>query len=270
MFLKMVTALCLGGMLSTAALAAGGASGGAAWHEIRAELYGDRAIDADSAALTLDVPYRATDDRRVPMRAHVALPAGERIKTLSLIIDENPMPVSAAFEMHAPMGVFATEIDMRLNGPSPVRALVETEGGRLYMAEGFVKTSGLGACAAPPLTGIEEALAHLGEMSLKPRGFGEGVAAEALPEATLAIRHPQHSGMQMDQITLLYILARYVETIETWADDEKLFTVTGSISISEDPDIRFSLPHGEVDELRVRLTDTEEAIFERRFGLGAI
>lgn len=252
--------------LSGPALAAGGASKGAAWEEIRAELYGERTVETAGAELMLEAPYRAADDRRVPVRASVSLPDGERIRTLSLIIDENPMPVSAVFEMHAPVSAFETEVSMRLNGPSPVRAVVETMDGRLYMAEGFAKTSGLGACAAPPITGMEEAMAHLGEMELAPRGPLDRVSAA--PEATLAIRHPQHSGMQMDQITLLYILARYVETVETWVDGEPLFTLTGSISISEDPDIRFNLPKGDAGELRVRMTDTEEAVFERRFGLG--
>ena len=84
----------------------------------------------------------------------------------------------------------------------------------------------------------------------------------------LEIKHPSHSGMQMDQITLLYILARYVETVEVWADEDKLFTMTGSISLSEDPEIEFTYTKPAVQAMRVRMTDTEETVAEEVFPLG--
>jgi sulfur-oxidizing protein SoxY len=263
-------------ILGTPVMAAGsiGPSAGMeteSWADLRDEVYGDRAIEeAASGVVTLDVPYRAADDRRVPMSASVAFDDGRTVKSLTLIIDENPMPISAAFEMSAPREAFSATVAMRLNGPSNVRAVVEASDGQLYMTSAFVKTSGLGACAAPPITGVEEALASLGGMDLKGTGAGSAldrVKAAGTGEATLDILHPQHSGMQMDQISLLYIPARYIETVEAWGDDEKLFTMTGSISLSEDPSIAFSSPDG-ATEMRVRMTDTDEAVFEKRFPLG--
>ena len=267
-------------LLGTPVLAAGsvGPSSGMisdTWADLKDEVYGERAIEKAAAGIvTLDVPYRAGDDRRVPISATARFDDGRTVKSLTLIIDENPMPISADFEMNAPLETFGTSVAMRLNGPSWVRAVVEASDGRLYMSESFVKTSGQGACAAPPITGVEEALASLGEMDLK----GTGVSGSALDrikaagkgaskQATLEILHPQHSGMQMDQITLLHIPARYVETVEAWGGEDKLFTMTGSISLSEDPSIGFDLPGG-VEALRVRITDTDEAVFEKRFPLG--
>ncbi len=263
-------------LLGTSAFAAGsiGPSAGMetdSWADLRDEVYGERAIeDAPAGVVTLDVPYRATDDRRVPVSASAQFDDGRMVKSLTLIIDENPVPISAAFDMVAPREAFSTTVAMRLNGPSNVRALVEASDGTLYMTSAFIKTSGLGACAAPPITGVEEALASLGEMDL--RGVGSGSALDRVKaagsgEATLDILHPQHSGMQMDQISLLYIPARYIETVEAWGDDEKLFTMTGSISLSEDPSIAFSSPDG-ANEMRIRMTDTDEAVFEKRFPMG--
>ena len=244
---------------------------GEAWDGIRAQLWGDRAIADSGAVLALDAPVRAADDRRVPIGAHVALPAGRTLKALTLIIDENPMPVSAVFEAHRPMRDFTAEVAFRLNGPSPVRAVAEDDEGRLYMAEAMVKTSGLGACAAPPSTDATVALETLGQMALA-QDAGDALRAridpQAQPLARLAISHPSHSGMQMDQITLLFTPARYVETVEVWADDAPSFTVTGSISLSENPEIGFSVPQG-AHVLKVRVGDTDGAVFEKRFGLGA-
>ncbi len=281
MRLSIIAAAAALSFASSTAFAAGsiGPSAGSqteTWGELREEIYGDREIvKAPEGLLNLEVPYRATNDTRVPVSASATFKDGRTIKSMTLIIDENPMPVSADFAMNSPQTAFTTSVAMRLNGPSNVRAVVETDDGDLYMTSAFVKTAGQGACAAPPTTGVEEALASLGQMDLK--GFGMPKSAlERLKQADeaesnqvqLELKHPQHSGMQMDQISLLYIPARYVETLEAWHDDEKLFTMTGSISLSEDPSVSFDLPDSGVQRVRVRMTDTDEAMFEKIFELG--
>ncbi|MDY8110486.1 quinoprotein dehydrogenase-associated SoxYZ-like carrier [Fulvimarina sp. 2208YS6-2-32] len=252
---------------ATPALAADGTVPQTAWSEIRGALYGEREMIAASPAVTLETPYRAENDLRVPMRVTVDLPSGEAIERVTLIIDENPMPVSADFEMNTPVNDFTAEVSMRFNGPTMVHAVVETATGDLLVSEAMVKTSGVGACAAPPTTGVEEALATLGDMTLDAPTILRGAGPKPR-EVALDISHPQHSGMQMDQITLHYILARYVQTVEAFADDEPLFTMTGSISLSEDPEIRFNVPKRDVSALRVRMTDTEGAMFQKTFSLG--
>ena len=234
---------------------------GEAWDEIRPEVYGEREILDAGDLLVLDMPYRATDDREVPIEAAVKMTDGRTVKSLSIIIDDNPMPVSAVFDLASPKAVFSVAANMRINGPTPVRAVVEASDGQLYMTEGFVKTSGLGACAAPPVTGVDAAMAMLGQMELMKAGeFGKTSALKKYTQTAstsssraepkrvrLEMKHPSHSGMQMDQITLLYILARYVETVEVWTDEDKLFTMTGSISLSEDPEIEFTYSAPEVE-----------------------
>ncbi len=244
----------------------------AAWTDIRAATFQTRTIvEQAEGFITLDVPYRAEDDRRVPVSAKASFGDGRTVKSLTLIVDENPMPVSAVFRMDRPQERFGVTVDMRLNGPSVVRAVVEASDGQLYMAAVPVKTSGLGACAAPPVTGTQEALATLGEMEMHgaaAHGQSQILSRTAGAQVRLDMRHPQHSGMQMDQITLLYIPARYVERVEVWGGGEKYFTMEGSITLSENPGIAFDLPDGDKGAIRVRLTDTEEAIFERTFPLG--
>ncbi|EAU42287.1 hypothetical protein FP2506_05596 [Fulvimarina pelagi HTCC2506] len=254
-------------LAASPAIAASDAVPQDAWSDIKAEVYGERVIVEQSPLINLVTPYRSENDLRIPIRANIDLPEGEHIKRLTLIVDENPMPVSADFEIEEETDDLSVEVAMRFNGPTKVRAIVETNAGALLMQEAMVKTSGTGACAAPPTTGVEEALATLGQMDLAVPSALERAASDH-PEVTLAISHPQHSGMQMDQVTLHYILARYVQTLETWADDEKLFTMTGSISLSENPEVRFDIPKKDVSELRVRMTDTEGAVFQKAFGLG--
>ena len=263
-------------MIASLTLLASPALAGEAWDEIRAELYGERVVLPANDLVTLTAPYRAKDDREVPIEASVQFSDGRTVKAVSIIIDDNPMPVSAVFDLETPEEKFAVNVNMRINGPTPVRAVVEASDGALYMTEGFVKTSGLGACSAPPVSGVEEALASLGKMDLYASPAKKeasllaslGAAKPDPKTMRLEIKHPSHSGMQMDQISLLYILARYVETVEVWTDQDKLFTMTGSISLSEDPEIEFSYSTPDVRAIRVRMTDTEETVSEEIFPMG--
>jgi sulfur-oxidizing protein SoxY len=253
---------------------------GEAWDDIRAALYEGRTIIADDTLISLDVPYRSTNDPRTPLGADVTAPEGEAIKSVTLIIDENPMPVSAVFDLARPQNHFSFDTTMRMNGPSVVRVLMETEDGDIYMAESLVKTLGQGACAAPPGTDPVAALETLGTMdfalveddalpsvSSRLASLGGPETVEQDLRAEVSIMHPSHSGMQKDQITLLYLPARFVETVEVEADGAPLFKLTGSISLSENPSFDFDVPRG-TGAVSVRLKDTDGAEFEDEFQLG--
>jgi sulfur-oxidizing protein SoxY len=255
-------------------LAASGASAAdTGWSWVRDELYPGRTIDAAEGAVTLVAPRRTENDHATRIGVEVALPPGAAIRRVTLVIDENPSPVSAVVDMRQPALAATFDFTMRMNGPSPVRAIVEAEDGRLFMAEQMVKTSGLGACAAPPGVDAAVAMATLGQMTLETGKSATGAAlaaatgSEAAERLRLGVSHPSYSGLQMDQITLLFTPARFVETLEVWADETPLFTVTGSISLSENPRFGFEKPLG-VEWLRVRMTDSAGATFERQFGLG--
>ena len=49
------------------------------------------------------------------------------------------------------------------------------------------------------------------------------------------IRHPNNSGLQRDQVSLLYIPANFVDELRVWQGDALLFGMKSGISISEDP-----------------------------------
>ena len=249
------------------------------WEDLRADVFGEAVPVLNADVVALDAPYRTMNDPRTEIGARVTAPLGEFVKTVSLIIDDNPMPVSAVFELAQPQRAFAFSGTMRINGPTMIRVVAETDAGNFYMQETFVKTSGTGACAAPPGTDPLIALQTLGTMKFKlvpgdsesilasleqPAAVNTGVSFGRM--AQLDIDHPSHSGMQMDQITLLFIPARYVETVEVKSDGKPMFRMTGSISFSENPAIRFEVP-AEAVGVGVKLTDTEGATFEGNFTL---
>jgi sulfur-oxidizing protein SoxY len=75
------------------------------------------------------------------------------------------------------------------------------------------------------------------------------------------IRHPNYSGLQMNQITRHYIPAKFVEHIVVRQGGELVFEMEGGISLSEDPVIDFTYKPTGAD-LHVRAKDTDGRTFE--------
>ena len=81
------------------------------------------------------------------------------------------------------------------------------------------------------------------------------------------MRHPNNSGLQMDQITRLYTPARYVDHLAVYQGDELIFSVEGGISISEDPNFRFDFARNDAKTLRVEASDIDNEHFQASWPL---
>ncbi|WP_135506780.1 quinoprotein dehydrogenase-associated SoxYZ-like carrier [Roseovarius aestuariivivens] len=242
------------------------ASAGEAWDNLRSQLFGERPLKAADHVIAIDAPYRTQDDARTQIAAQIVAPRGLRVGTVTVVLDENPMPVSAVFALDDPQASFYFDVTMRVNGPTPLHVVAETTDGQLFVAETFVKTSGQGACSAPPGSDPEAALASLGNMTLDVGSAVPLLSADALAslearfrKLNVDIQHPSHSGMQMDQISLLFIPLRYVEKVEIDLDGGGYVDMTGSISLSENPRVSLSVP-GQTQSVDVTMTDTNGTV----------
>jgi sulfur-oxidizing protein SoxY len=232
------------------------------WDELKRDVVGEAEIRDGAGLYTLEAPFRAHDAATVPVRFTQA-PGAPDVARMTLVVDANPAPVAAEFAFGPAMRPVDLETRVRVDAYTNVRAVVETVEGDIYMAGGFVRAAG--GCSAPAAKDATAAMAALGQM--KARWFGEAPQAGARREAQVMLRHPNYSGLQRDQVTHLYIPAHFVDTLEVRQGEELLFSMTGGISISEDPTFRFGYAdHG--GELAVRATDTAGAVFEGRFPVG--
>src|SRR5260370_11567258 len=80
-------------------------------------------------------------------------------------------------------------------------------------------------------------------------------------EAKVMIRHPNNSGLQRDQLTLLYVPAFFVRELRVWQGDELTLAMDGGISISEDPNIRFNYVPNGAARFRVEAVGTDGPVF---------
>ena len=237
------------------------------WEDIRDEVFAEQFLLNGKDVIALDVPYRTPEDARAQIAAQVVAPAGVQVAKVTVVLDENPMPVSAVFTLKTPMPSFFFDVTMRVNGPTPLHVVAETTDGRAFVVEAFVKTSGQGACSAPPGTDPELAMLSLGEMEIELMGtlpaLGGPLAANQ-PSARMNrldvdIDHPSHSGMQMDQISLLFVPMRYVESVDIDLDGQGYVGMTGSISLSENPRVGLSVP-SQSQSVDVTMTDTDGTV----------
>jgi sulfur-oxidizing protein SoxY len=228
------------------------------WPGIRKEVFGARDMVEDSGKVVLEAPVRAEDAALVPITVRLPASVAPDAKALTLVIDKNPAPVVATFTFGDAAGagerVISTRV--RIDMYSDVRAILETRDGALHMATRFVKAAG--GCSAPALKDADEALAQLGRMQVKTLAAnGSGGAAEA----QVMIRHPNYSGMQMNQLTGLYIPANYVSAIDVRRGRDLEFRMEGGISLSEDPNIRFTYAEGAGEPLQVTARDSDGRVF---------
>lgn len=252
-------------------LVAGQALAGSAWDDIRSFAFGTRTIADGGRVLRFKAPYRAMDQRRVPLSVAAAFHDGRTIKSVTFIVDEDPMPIAATFRFADRRERADIGIDIRLDHASAVRAIVEASDGTLYMSERFVKASGLGVCAAPPVTNQVVAAQTMGRMHVAGLS-GRDSAAKASRlwrSAALDIEHPQNTGMQMNQVTMLYIPLRYVDAVEVREGEEKLFDVKGSMTLSENPHLEFDYRANGANSLKVMVKDTSRSVWRREFAIGS-
>ena len=231
---------------------------GPTWEALRGDVLGE-AVPADGAALfEVDAPYRADEAAIVPIAIRQTDP-NTRIDAATVVIDENPAPVAAEFAFGPAMSPLDLEFRVRVNQYSNVRVIAEVEGAE-FMSGRFVKASG--GCSAPATRDPEQALAGMGDMRV--RSFDLPAAGDgSRREAQIMVRHPNYSGLQRDQITQLFIPAHFIDELSVWQGDELLFSMTGGISISENPAFRFLYTDDGSADFRVRAHDTDGNVFER-------
>lgn len=223
------------------------------WNDIKGDLF-DNLTFADGAdIIAIDAPKRAHDASIVPIDIQVG--RNQDIQRLTVVIDENPAPLAAKFTFGPSAGGASVKTRMRINAYSYVRVVAEAGDGTQFMVKRFVKASG--GCAAPSGKDPVAAKENMGKMRL--RRF-----AEANPrEAQIMIRHPNHSGFQMDQVSMLYIPPDFIETIRISQGDEMIMTVEGGISLSEDPNLRFFYREDPGTPIDVTIRDTEGRVFTK-------
>ena len=206
----------------------------ARWSDLRHAIFGDRVVEDTGNLVTIDAPARAEDAAIVPVAISIAEPLAPEIRSLYLIIDDNPSPLAAHFLLGPLADAREIATRVRIDDYTYLHAVAEAADGRLYVTARFIKAAG--GCSAPASKDQALALERLGKMklSLADRSrSGEPINAKLL------ISHPNNSGLQMDPVSRNYISADFMQTLSVTYNGQPIFRLESDIAISEDPSINF-------------------------------
>jgi len=236
------------------------------WQKVRADLFAGKAIAAGDNVLALDTPKRAEDAAIVPVAIRAKFPqtSDRYIQTLWLIIDNNPSPIAAVFQLTPESGRADIETRMRVEQYTQVRAIALTNDGKLYMVSNYVKASG--GCSAPAGKDAEAAKANLGKIRLR---FDDVLVSDRPARAQLMISHPNDSGLAMDQLTRTYALPHFVRSVEVRHNGNLVMSADVDFSISENPNFRFYFLPGRGGELDAKVVDNKNLEFTASVNLDA-
>jgi sulfur-oxidizing protein SoxY len=261
-------ALAIGVALPSANAAVGGlptaidhADSSPEWDRLREKMFGTRTIDAASGRVQLLVPLRAAYGASVPVRIVSKIPQSPNlyVKRLYLVVDKNPSPVAAVFDLTTEMGQADIETRLRVDEYSHVRVIAELSNGELHTDSRYVKVSG--GCSAPP---NRDQLHNIGKTLLK---LPEGVKLNAPTLADLQVVHPNDTGFELNNVTVMFIPPHFVRSIKVTYADRKIFDADLDFSIAENPAFRFNfVPHGP-GELKAEVEDSKEGHYVGRLAV---
>jgi sulfur-oxidizing protein SoxY len=248
---------------SAGAVGAAGADGNEAaraarWKALSQAIFPGRSLQDGGGVVQLEAPPRALDAALVPVS--LDFPGSQPIKSVYLIIDDNPSPLAAHFTFGPESDARNLKLRVRVDAYTNLHAVAETRDGKLYSASKFIKASG--GCSAPAGPDDAAALKDIGLMKL--RLLGPFAAGKPL-QAQLMIRHPNFNGMQMNQITRFYTPARFIRTIDASYAGGSVFHLDSDISLSTDPVITFGFIPKEKGQMKIVARDSSNVTFDRSF-----
>ena len=225
------------------------------WELLRGRLFGKQPITAGADRVQLIAPLRAAYGASVPVKiiSKLTQTPDLHVKRIHLLVDKNPSPLAATLELTPEVGQADFETRLRVDEYSHVRVVSELSNGELHMDSRYVKTSG--GCSAPPNRDSPELIGRTIFKLPGPPTMGAPTTAD------VTVIHPNDTGFELNNVTVMYIPSYFVRTIAVSYAGRKVFDADLDFSISENPTWRFNfVPHGP-GELRAEVVDSKERHF---------
>ena len=181
------------------------------------------------------------------------------VKSVTVIVDGNPIPLAAVFHFNPKSGKAEISTRIRLEMDALVHVVAETNDGRYYMNAIPVRASG--GCGGD--VGGDESVAKqtAGKMKVaveEPSNAGVPV------KARLLIKHPMYTGLQRDLLSQGYRPAFFISKIDAKFNGEAVMQAETFMGISEDPMIQFYFVPEKSGKLVVTIDDNENGQFHHQ------
>jgi sulfur-oxidizing protein SoxY len=237
------------------------------WVTLRNLMFGAKAVTSgENSTVRLSVNKDLDDASTVPILIEglVDQKNDRFIKKLYLIVDQNPIPTAAIFEMSPSKGSLHLETRLRIEKFTYVRAVAEMSDGELFMDQKWVEVKG--GCSAPAgkNAGIDPLL---GRMKFKLDKYknsfkdadGKRTFRVELDQPNLLkvqVRHPNESAMASDLDA--DASPNFIQKIRVGFDEKELISAEVNFSISDNPAFMFHFAPEHQGELSFSIRDTHE------------
>jgi sulfur-oxidizing protein SoxY len=234
------------------------------WERLRAKVFPGRSIETTPGRQQVQMiaPLRAAYGASVPIKVVSKLAQRPElyVKRVYLFVDKNPSPMAAVIDLTPAIGQADFETRLRVDEYSHVRVVSELSNGELHMDSRYVKTSG--GCSAPP---NREAPELIGRTVLQ---LPEGVHPNAVTPAQVTVLHPNDTGFELNNQTVMFIPPYFVRSLKVSYDRQPLFSAELDFSVSENPTLRFNFVPRGAGELRAEVEDTKDRQYTGRLAVG--
>jgi sulfur-oxidizing protein SoxY len=225
------------------------------WDRLSAQLFPGRRIERERGVVQLLAPLRAAYGASVPVKiiSKLAQRPELNVKRLHVVVDKNPSPLAIVLDIGPGLAQADFETRLRVDEYSHVRVVAELSNGELHTDSRYVKTSG--GCSAPP---NRESLHLIGKTIFK---LPAGVTMNSPTPADVTVIHPNDTGFELNNVTVMYIPPHFVRSIKVSYAGQKIFDAELDFSVSENPTLRFNFVPRRAGELRAEVTDSKDGQF---------
>jgi sulfur-oxidizing protein SoxY len=235
--------ICLLGAAPSSVVADSQAPPGGAWQSLRPQLYGTRPIgEVGDESMSVSGPASTPDPSATPIVVQFGKELAGKVRQVRVIIDNNPSPLVTTMSLATGLPVDEIDLRVRIDRFTSVRAIAETDTGRLEMRSIWVNASG--GCSAPPAATQGGAL---GQIRFRPSTDGHAVQ--------ISIRHPNNSGFQVNPVSGDFIPPHFIAHIKLSSGGRVLMEADTGISLSENPTLRLVTGEPLPAPLAVEATD---------------
>lgn len=227
------------------------------WPVVKEAFFAQRDIQ-EVDFLKIEAPRRAESGAQVPVTYSIdnAAVNGVVIKKLYVIVDANPIPLTATYHLTDMLGNFQMSTRVRFETDSFVHIVGETADGKLYMAKREIRAAG--GCGGT-VDGDDAAIrAAAGKIKLKVE---EPIKIGSTVSTIFNIRHPMRTGLQRDLVSQGYVPAFYINKASFSYNGKPVMTIDVGVGTSEDPYFKFNFVPSEAGKLEVNATDNEGKAF---------
>lgn len=230
------------------------------WPLVKEAFFANRPME-DAPFIKLTAPRRAESGAQVPFEISVDQTQADAnaIKTIYVLVDSNPIPMTATYHLTELLGKFNLATRIRMETDSYVRVVGETADGKLYLASKEIRAAG--GCGGTVDANDAETRATAGKIKMNVES---PVTLGAATPATFIIKHPMRTGLQRDLVSQGYVPAFYIQKAAFTYNGKPVMDVDFGVGTSEDPYLRFNFIPSAAGALEVKATDNEGKAFSHQ------